>query len=266
MKKILILIMATLSVATEVVAQEHRVITSDQIKWGLLNPARGKDSPKAADLWGDRTKNTATGMLVRFEEGFNSPPHIHNITYRGVVIEGLVHNDDPNAAQMWLPKGSFWVQPAGENHTTAANAKANLVYIEIDSGPYLVEPSSEAFDNGERPINIDSTNLVWVTAKDAEWIDIDDGKIAFLWGATDSDNGTFLKLPANFKGYIEDNSSLKVVVVEGNFKYRYGKEGKEYRLSPSAFFSSDGDAKHYLQGDDKEILLYVRNIGGYHVK
>ena len=50
-----------------------------------------------------------------------------------------------------MPTGSFWTQPAGEDHTTAANADTNLIYLEIDSGPYLVKPSSYKFDNGERP-------------------------------------------------------------------------------------------------------------------
>ena len=128
-----------------------KVVAANDIKWGYLNSLRGDKSPGAADLWGNRTTDTATGMLVRFKKGFESPPHIHNITYRGIVIEGLMHNDDPNAAKMWMPAGSFWTQPAGEDHTTAANTETNLIYLEIDSGPYLVKPSKEKFDNGERP-------------------------------------------------------------------------------------------------------------------
>lgn len=94
-----------------------------ELNWGYLNPLRGKNSPGAANLWGDRTKDTATGMLVRFNKGFVSPPHIHNISYRGIVIEGLMHNDDPSAEKMWMLAGSFWTQPAGENHITAANGE-----------------------------------------------------------------------------------------------------------------------------------------------
>ena len=141
MKRILTtLIMTTFTVITacgQHQEQKHTVITPNQITWGLLNPARGDQSPKAFDLYGDRTKDTATGMLVRFEKGFTSPPHIHNITYRGVVIEGLMHNADPKASIQWLPKGSFWVQPAGGNHVTAAGDENNLIYLEIDHGPIL---------------------------------------------------------------------------------------------------------------------------------
>ena len=72
---------------------QDKVIAAKDVEWGYLNPARGDKSPGAADLWGERTKDTATGMLVRFNKGFESPPHIHNVTYRGVVIRGEVHND-----------------------------------------------------------------------------------------------------------------------------------------------------------------------------
>ena len=271
MKKIITLLLFSTIASFANYAQEghkHTVITPDEIVWGMLNPARGNESPKAFDLFGDRTKDTATGMLVRFEKGFTSPPHIHNITYRGVVIEGLVHNASPGASKMWLPKGSFWVQPAGGDHVTAANDQNNLIYLEIDHGPYLVEDSSEAFESHDHAINIDSTNLVWVTSKDAKWLDIDGGKISFLWGKTDSDNGTFLKLPPYFKGFLKDDSQLRAVVVEGNFHYHYHIEGAErthIMLTPSAYFSSNGKAKHYIETFDKEVLLYVRNIGGYQV-
>lgn len=64
------------------------VLPTDQVKWEPLNPARGDASPRAGTLWGDRKGRGPTGFLVRFKQGFASPPHIHNVTYRGVVIEG----------------------------------------------------------------------------------------------------------------------------------------------------------------------------------
>ena len=184
-------------------ANDHSVIATDNIEWGLLNPLRGDASPRAADLWGDRTTDMATGMLVKFKKGFSSPPHIHNITYRGVVIEGLMHNDDPAAEKMWLATGSFWTQPAGESHITAANGQNNLIYLEIDSGPYLVLSAKQAFDSGERPINVDERNLFWLDAKDVTWLEKDRLQLAYLWGKTDAANGSFIKLPAGFEGSIE---------------------------------------------------------------
>ena len=82
--------------------QDITVLLSSDIEWEKLNPARGDKSPQAGTLWGDRKGKAATGFLAKFVDGFSSPPHIHNVTYRAVVIKGLVHNDDPEAAHMWM--------------------------------------------------------------------------------------------------------------------------------------------------------------------
>ena len=103
------------SIATEPAAEPAAtVVLASGVKWEQLNPARGDKSPKAATLWGDRKGPVPTGFLVQFVDGFSSPPHIHNVSYRGVVISGLIHNDDPDAEEMWMPAGSFWTQPKGD--------------------------------------------------------------------------------------------------------------------------------------------------------
>ncbi len=246
-------------------ADEYKVISASDIQWGLLNPARGDSSPKAANLWGDRKKNVATGMLVKFEKGFSSPPHIHNISYRGVVIEGLIHNDDPSAEKMWLTPGSFWTQPAGENHITAANGESNLIYLEIDAGPYFVQPAVNAFDNGERPINVETSNLVWLTTNDVTWVNDNHVQIAYLWGETGGKNGTFVRIPENFDGYIEGESDLKAVVIKGKADYMWNKQGSLKSLLPGSFFSSMHNGKHFLNTQN-EVVLYVRSNGKYSVK
>ena len=83
-----------------------KVVLASEVEWEQLNPKRGDQSPQAATLWGDRNGTEATGFLVKFVDGFSSPPHIHNVSYRGVVIAGGVHNDDPEAKPMWMPAGS----------------------------------------------------------------------------------------------------------------------------------------------------------------
>ena len=204
---------------------EVEILPVSDVEWQKLNPARGDKSPQAGTLWGDRGSHkhdhedahtdcpicgqsgrvgpVPTGFLAKFVDGFSSPPHIHNVTYRAVVINGLVHNDDPDAAHMWMPAGSFWTQPKGEVHITAAKGEEVMALVEIDTGPYLVLPPEEAFDSGERPINVDASNLVWVDP--AGFLPSSDGpKVAYLWGAVANgeSNGTFLKLPTCFTGTI----------------------------------------------------------------
>ncbi|MCQ8878377.1 DUF4437 domain-containing protein [Pseudoalteromonas shioyasakiensis] len=243
-----------------------KVVAASDIKWGYLNPLRGDKSPGAADLWGNRTTDTATGMLVRFKKGFESPPHIHNITYRGVVIEGQMHNDDPNADKMWMPAGSFWTQPAGENHTTAANANANLIYLEIDSGPYLVKPSKEQFDNGERPLNLHKNNIVWLKADELKNIEVDGVLSTTLWGSDVGMNGSMIKLPAGFKGkVITDASEFRAVVIAGTIEYK--SQTKPLKLSPGSYLESEGKYSHFIENQsDNEATLYIRSNKDYQVK
>lgn len=261
MLKVTALVLLAIGTALLAKADDHSVVATENIEWGLLNPLRGDASPRAADLWGDRTKDTATGMLVKFNRGFSSPPHIHNVTYRGVVIEGSMHNDDPKAERNWLPPGSFWTQPAGESHITAADGLNNLIYLEIDRGPYLVLPKEKAFDNGERAINIDEQNLVWLVAEDIEWLEASKVKIAYLWGKTDLANGSFVKLPSGFEGSIENDNGLKAVVVSGEATYQWG-DGKATVLSPSSFFSSKAQGEHKIRVD-AEMVLYINSNGRY---
>ena len=244
-----------------------KVVAANDIKWGYLNPLRGDKSPGAADLWGNRTTDTATGMLVRFNKGFASPPHIHNITYRGIVIEGQIHNDDPSAEKMWMPAGSFWTQPAGENHTTAANADTNLIYLEIDSGPYLVKPSSENFDNGERPLNLHRDNIVWLNASDLDDIHVDGVQTTYLWGSMADMNGSMIKLPPGFKGDVKtDASEFRAVVIAGAVEYHSQEQETALNLSPGSYVESTGAFTHSIENKgDTPATVFIRTNSEYQV-
>ena len=249
---------------------------ASEVKWEQLNPARGDKSPKAGTLWGDRKGSVPTGFLVQFVDGFSSPPHIHNVSYRGVVISGLIHNDDPDAAHMWMPSGSFWTQPAGEVHITAAKGRTNVAYIEIEKGPYLVLPVEKSFDRGERPVNVDKSNIVWLDASNITWIDehgmpvsADGPKVAFLWVHPQNDelNGTLVKIPAGFTGKLNSHgSTFRAVVIQGQPQYQMPSETDVKTMEPGSYFSSKGESVHQIScpaGD--ECIIYVRMEGKYHV-
>ena len=232
-----------------------------------LHPLRGDRGPQSGKLWGNIRENEPAGMLVTFVDGFQSPPHIHNITYRAVVIDGSVHNDDPAAAKMWMGPGSFWTQPLGENHITAAKGENTTIFLEILSGPYLVKPAKDAFDAGERPINIDARNVVWLDAADTSWITGDGPQLAYLWGkASGNDkNGTFLKLPRGYSGTLSTASSLiRVVTIQGVTEMQTSDGSDKHSLSPGSYFGSRGEASYDLKcvsGD--ACLLYLHTEGKY---
>ena len=265
------------NVSAPAIGQTTEIVLKSDVKWGPLNAARGEASPRAGTLWGDRTGAGPSGFLVQFTEGFASPPHIHNISYRGVVITGLIHNDDPDAENMWLSPGSYWTQPAGDVHITSAKGSKNLAYIEIEDGPYLVKSTEEAFDTGESSINVDESNLVWLDASDIVWIDqpgtppsAERPELAFLWGSPKDGQlyGSLVKLPAGFTGEIRSkSSSFRTVVVQGLLNHNLPSGNSVKTLEPGSYFGSEGGAVHRVSCEgDAECIIYVRTDGAYEVR
>ncbi|MGB1801159.1 MAG: DUF4437 domain-containing protein [Gammaproteobacteria bacterium] len=238
---------------------------TSEIEWQALNPARGEKGPRAGALWGSLRTEVSTGFLARFSDGFSSPPHIHNETYRAVVISGLIHNDDPDAAKMWMPPGSFWTQPKGENHITAVKKGTNgIALVEIDKGPYVVRPSEEAFDEGEKPINIVPSNIVWLDLPD-ENTARNGAKIAYLIGSLKEGylNSTFIKLPMGFMGELHSNASVfHAVVISGLLNY---SDIESRLLEPGSYFGSEGKKIHKFASDNTETIIYVRTNSKYEI-
>jgi quercetin dioxygenase-like cupin family protein len=176
---------------------------------------------------------------------------------------------------MWMPPGSFWTQPKGEVHITAAKGTDTMALVHIEEGPYLVLPSKEAFDSGERPVNVDKTNIVWLDASNITWLDqpgmspaADGPKVAFLWGNPQGDqlNGSFIKLPAGFTGSIRNHGSIfGAVVIKGQPQYQVSQAGVK-TLEPGSYFSSGGESVHQVSSNAKEeSLIYVRTNGPFKV-
>ena len=243
------------------------LVKRSDVKFIPLNPLRGDLSPKSGKLWGNIREGMPSGMLVTFRDGFQSPPHIHNITYRAVVIDGAVHNDDPGAEKMWMGPGSFWTQPLGESHITAAKGENTTIFLEILSGPYLVKPAKEAFDAGERPINVEARNIIWLDAADTTWITGAGPKLAYLWGKITGEekNGTFVKLPAGYNGTLNTAAPLmRVVTIQGDTQVQSSGESDKHTLDPGSYFGSMGKASHQLSCvSGNECILYLHTEGKY---
>lgn len=255
-------------VAPQAAEPTATAVLASEVEWKQLNPARGDRSPKAAPLWGDRSGPGRSGFLVRFVDGFSSPPHIHNVSYRGVVIKGLVHNDDPNAEAMWMPTGSFWTQPRGGVHITAARGTDTVAYIEIEEGPYLVRPVEEAFQSKERPVNVDASNIVWVNAFEITGsapIDAptpaDGTNIAFLWGNPQDDgpSGILVKLRAGSACMMRSRgSTFRAVVVQGSPAHRAVGGSDPTVMGPGSYIGSSGASTRISCESGEDCILYVR--------
>ena len=245
------------------VSSTNKVVLSSEIIWEKLNPARGDQSPQAGTVWGDRKGKVATGFLAKFVDGFSSPPHIHNVTYRAMVVKGLVHNDDPNAENMWMAPGSFWTQPAGESHITSSKGES-IAYVEIDSGPYLVKPIDQNFDNGEQPINISNNNMIWLDNNEVKMIDNVNSEIAYLWEKNQL-KGRLIKIKSGFNGEIQNDGNIfHAVIIQGEVQY---KSPELKKLDSGSYFTSTEKSKHQLKAsNNSDCLIYIRTNGDLRIK
>lgn len=242
-----------------------KIVLASEVEWTYLNPKRKDKAPMAGTLWGDRNGTEATGFLLKPNDGFESPPHIHNVSYRGIVISGLINNGDADADSMWMSTGSFWTQPKGDVHITSATGTNTIAYIEIEKGPYLVLPKEEAFDSGERPVNVEESNIVWLAAKDISLVEKDGAKISFLWAKSENNqlNGTLLKLPKGFNGNIyTKGATFGAVVIKGEPQF-LGAEN--LLLETGSYLSSKGEAIHKISSLVEESILYIRTDAEYKV-
>lgn len=251
----------TKELAASAMAKPAEIVLAKDVKFDQLNPARGDASPQAGTLWGSRKEAVGpTGFLLKFAPNFSSPPHIHPETYRSVVLQGFVNNDDPAAAKMWMPAGSFWVQPKGEVHITEATENGGMGLVEIEMGPYLVQPTSMAFETKERPINIDVVNQVWSPAPSLS------GGVytTMLWGdpAGDAKGGLFLKVEPGKSAVVSgEGQLLRLVVVHGTpAVWTGGAEPQKFVMGD--YVGTKGPNRVSCEGAEA-CELYIRTEGSF---
>ncbi len=119
-------------------------------------------------------------------------------------------------------------------------------------------------DSGERPINVDASNVVWVDPPRLG-ANADGPKLAYLWGSLEDGeaNGTFVRLPAGFRGAIHSHDEVfRAVVIKGEL--RYGEAEVEV-LEPGSYFGSSEETVHELSSGEEGCVLYVRTVGRYEV-
>lgn len=263
---LLLVFIVLFNIETTLAEPTLKVVLASEVEWEQLNPARGVKSPMAATLWGDRTGPGPSGFLLKLVDGFKSPTHIHTANYHGVVIKGTVHNAEPDAKEVYLPAGSFWTQPGGGVHITAAKG-SSLAYIEFE-GQLDVLPPEMATNKPSAPIVIDASNIIWV---DQPGMSVpDDGiKQAILWGNYQDaqPSGTLVKLPAGFNGIINSHSSqLHAVMIQGQTKHSIPGESVVNIMEPGSYFGSNGELIHQVSCEEGEdCIIYMRMEGKFDV-
>ncbi|GJM15034.1 MAG: hypothetical protein DHS20C13_03610 [Thermodesulfobacteriota bacterium] len=263
---LLLVFIVLFNLETTLAEPTYNVVLTSEVEWEQLNPARSSNSPMAATLWGDRTGSGPSGFLLKLVDGFKSPPHIHTANYHGVVIKGTVHNAEPDAKEVYLPAGSFWTQPDGGVHITAAKG-SSLAYIEFE-GALDVLPAEEATNKETEATVVQASSINWVDQPGMP-ASANGPKIAVLWGSPQHDqlSGTLVKLPAGFTGMMSSSgSTFHAVVIQGQPKHRVPGEVDVKTMEPGSYFGSKGNSVHQISCEDGEdCMIYVRTEGKFDI-
>ena len=103
----------------------------DDLKWQVMVPELGADSPQAAILRVD-AKTQATQLLIRIPKQMHVPMHWHSANETHTVIKGtFVFEHDGQRHE--LGPGGFNYLPARMHHQAWASDDA-LVFITVDAG------------------------------------------------------------------------------------------------------------------------------------
>lgn len=222
--------------------EDVKIISSTDLKWREFNYLKKDKSLLAANLWGDFKGDKSAGFLIRYPEGFISTSHTHDVSYRGIVIDGQIHSGDPKASKLWMPNSSYWTWPAGRRHMMAASALRNMVFIETDQGPFSVKLAKESFNTKEYPYNIHTSNILWKKKRGFELVDTWKDKKGRI-------SGSLLK----FKDVVSldiENSRLVIIKGEVFVKGQY--------LKPGSLIYSDGYAKLAFGCKVDECIVYFK--------
>jgi quercetin dioxygenase-like cupin family protein len=105
--------------ATPVHASEHKLLTTQDIKWGPAPPSIPAGA-QVAVLYGDPGKDGLFAMRLKMPKGYRIAPHTHPKPEIVTVISGAARlgmGETVDAARAKvLPAGSFFAMPPGMTH------------------------------------------------------------------------------------------------------------------------------------------------------
>jgi quercetin dioxygenase-like cupin family protein len=101
-------------------ADDHKLLTPQEVKWGPSPPSMPKGGAEIAVLYGDPTKDGLFAMRIKMPKGYHIPPHNHPKPEVVTVISGTFglgtgDKADQSKAKA-LPAGSFFAMSPGMNH------------------------------------------------------------------------------------------------------------------------------------------------------
>jgi quercetin dioxygenase-like cupin family protein len=105
-------------------ADDHQVLTPDEVKWGPAPPSIPKGA-QAATIYGDPSKDELFALRLKLPKGYHIPPHTHPKPEVVTILSGTLRlgqgaTADQSKAKP-LPAGSFFAMTPGMQHYVYAD-------------------------------------------------------------------------------------------------------------------------------------------------
>jgi quercetin dioxygenase-like cupin family protein len=105
-------------------ADDHKVLTPDEIKWGPAPPSIPKGA-QAAAIYGDPSKDELFALRLKLPKGYHIPPHTHPKPEVVTILSGTLRLGQGATAEQSkakpLPAGSFFAMTPGMQHYVYAD-------------------------------------------------------------------------------------------------------------------------------------------------
>lgn len=139
---------ASLHVVSAQTAEEHILVSPDNIQWRPAPPVLPKGA-EAAVLYGDPAKEGQFALRIKLPSGYHVPPHTHPVDENVTVISGtfklgMGDTADQSKAKA-VPAGSFFSLPPGMKHYAYTDEETviqintegpwDLVYVNPEDDP-----------------------------------------------------------------------------------------------------------------------------------
>jgi beta-alanine degradation protein BauB len=132
---VILLTIAALGVGQAVLAQTPLAVRSVSVPVTELKFYEFMGMP-VAKAYGDPAKG-AHSNYIKLPGGTVSPVHTHTHDYYGVVIAGVVANEqNPAGPDHPLAPGSYWYQKGGEPHVTKCISPTECLFFVTSSGSF----------------------------------------------------------------------------------------------------------------------------------
>jgi quercetin dioxygenase-like cupin family protein len=144
---ITVLVSVAPAATSALAADEHKLVTPQEIKW-VAGPPSIPPGAQAAVLYGDPGKEGLFSLRLKLPKGYHIPPHTHPKPEVVTVISGtfrLAMGDKADASKgTALPAGSFFALSPGMSHFAYADEDT---VIQLNStGPWSLTYVNPADD------------------------------------------------------------------------------------------------------------------------